>query len=182
MSGSADQNSQIRRQRGSALIFALIFMSVLAGMALAGVDAALLGTRMALNYRDADRVLNSAEALLMALDAALIEQVGSEGLQSTLEGLPSSEVRIAVPPEIAKITGTVAMSYQAVAVGFDFASTPSGEDAVTCGVLYRLSVQATGRRPGTQAQPGLQRQGCCRDSASCETGDFMSLGRSWWVE
>ena len=59
------------RQRGSALLLALIFMAVLARMALSAVDAALLGTSLALNYRNHDRVFHGAEAMLMALDTAL---------------------------------------------------------------------------------------------------------------
>lgn len=167
-------------QRGSALLFALVFMAVLARMALSGLDAALLGTQAALNYRDIDRVFHTAEALLVAVDSSLLERIETDGLQTTLDTLSGTEVEIVLSPESVKQLDTAAVSYQAEALGFSM--QPSGEvDASggSCGSLYRLTLRASGRRAGTQVNLGLERQVCCDDEVACEAGEFVSISRSW---
>ncbi|HDZ10292.1 pilus assembly PilX family protein [Pseudohongiella sp.] len=168
-----------QRQRGSALLLTLIFMAVLARMALSAVDAALLGTSLALNYRDHDRVFHAAEALLFALDSSLLARVQSDGLQVTLSTLSDVEVSIVMSPGMMENSGATKMSYQAVSAGHDFYFSAPGAPAVTCGPLYQLAVRASGVRPGTDVGLGLERRVCCVDALACEAGDFASTNRQW---
>lgn len=168
------------RQRGSALLLALIFMAVLARMALSAVDAALLGTSLALNYRNHDRVFHGAEAMLMALDTALLTHIQTGGLQVTLDSLPTTAIAIGVPAEIRQDAGIDLLRYQVYAGETGFATTaPAPSAARVCGLLYRLVAQATGVRPGTRVKLSLQRHACCVDWQACESGDFESLSRVW---
>lgn len=167
------------QQRGSALLLALIFMVVLARIALWAVDAALLGTSLTLNYRDHDRVFHSAEALLFALDSSFLARIKTEGLQVTLDTLAGSEVAIAMSPAMIEQAGAVYVSYQAdnVVHAVEFPAVPT--DEASCGPLYQLAVQAAGVRPGTVVGLSLERQVCCVDAIACEAGDFASTRRQW---
>lgn len=168
------------RQRGSALLLTLIFMAVLARMALSAVDSALLGTSLALNYRNHDRVAHGADALLAALDASLLTDISSRGLEVTLGTLPAAWVEIGLPAWAGSDAGIQLLRYQAVAGEISAGQSLPGQPAApVCGLLYQLDVQATGVRPGTQASLSLQRRACCTDIAACETGDFLSLHRAW---
>tara|TARA_R100001039_G_C1852882_1_gene113914 strand:- start:2084 stop:2563 length:480 start_codon:yes stop_codon:yes gene_type:complete len=155
-------------------------MAVLARMALSAVDAALLGTSLALNYRDHDRVFHGAEALLTALDTELLANIQASGLQATLNTLPTTAVAISVPPVIRDDTGVEVLHYQVYPGDSSSAVTDlTGSASSGCAQLYHLVVQATGVRPGTQVRLGLQRHACCADSLACEAGDFDSLRRVW---
>ncbi|MEX0738474.1 MAG: PilX N-terminal domain-containing pilus assembly protein [Pseudohongiella sp.] len=170
----------MKSQRGSVLLFALIFMAVLASMALSGMDAASLATRSALNYRDHDRAFRTAESLLTALDASLLGLIRREGLSVAMDGLTGSETDIVMSPGAVETTGTSTAVYRADAAGFSVAPlADTAVDAVVCGPLYRVSVQASGRRPGTVISLVLERRICCDDMAACEAGDFVSMERSW---
>lgn len=164
------------QQCGSALLLALVFIAVLARMALSAIDSALLGTTLALNYREYDRVFNTAESLLIALDASLLERIESDGLQVTLDTFSASEHVIVMPAPSVDDTGTSVLSYQGVTFGF-----PSQHEipADGCGPLYQFVVQATGLRPTSQVSLGLRRTVCCDDKVACEAGDFMSMNRRW---
>lgn len=164
------------QQRGSALLLALVFMAVLARMALSGIDGALLGTTLALNYREHDRVFHTAESLLMALDASLLERIESDGLQVTVDTFSASEHVIVMPAQSVDDTGVSVLSYQGVM--FEF---PSQHDtpADGCRPVYQFVVQATGLRPATRVRLGLQRVVCCDDDVACEAGDFTSMHRRW---
>lgn len=170
----------LSRQRGSALLLTLIFMAVLARMALSAVDSALLGTSLAINYRNHDRVAHGADALLIALDASLLAGISSRGLQVTLGTLSSDWVEVGLPPWAGADAGIEVLRYQAVAGEVSAGHLQSTQTAApVCGLLYQLEVQATGVRPGTQASLSLQRRACCTDMTACETGDFLSLHRAW---
>lgn len=167
-------------QHGSALLFALVMMAVLATMALSAVDSALLGTQAAMNYRDHDRVFHTAESLVFALDSALLEQIESDGLSPALDGLSGAEVEIVMSPALVKQTGTAVVGYQTEAAGFifDFSSATDATDVV-CGPLYRVSVRASDSRQGAEVTLGLERLACCDNKVACEAGDFVSLSRLW---
>lgn len=168
------------KQRGSALLLVLVFMVVLTRMALSAVDSALLGTSLALNYRDHDRVFHTADALLTALDSVLMVRIRSEGLQVTLDTLMGAEVGIEMSVAAIEQSGVAVLTYHADAADFmpDVAADTSSTAAV-CGLLYQLTVRASGVRPGTQIQLGLERQVCCDDAPGCEAGEFVSTRRQW---
>lgn len=169
-------------QGGSALLLALIFMAVLARMALSAVDSALLGTALALNYRDHDRVFQGAEAFLMATDAALLARIQREGLSMTLDSLSASalwmETEAALWP--AEEGGPLSLRYRMTAGQFSVGSTADPAPVVpACWTLYHIDVQASGVKAGTHVELGLQRQACCASAPACEDGDFVALNRVW---
>lgn len=168
------------KQSGSVLILALILMTVMARMALSAVDAALLGTSLALNYRHHERTFHDAEALLVAVDSALLAGIRTRGLQVTLDTLPVPWADIHMSPAADERTLAARLRYRVHATGAGFlSSTAAGADTPVCGLLYRVEVQATGVQPGTQATLSLQRQACCTDASACDAGDFLSLDRAW---
>jgi Tfp pilus assembly protein PilX len=177
---AGDAGGSGSQQSGSVLLLALILMTVMARMALSAVDAALLGTSLALNYRHHERTFHDAEALLVAVDSALLAGIRTHGLQVTLDTLPLSRTDIRMPPAAGESALAARLRYRVHATGDEFLSARVA-DAVTpvCGLLYRLEVQATGVQPGSQVTLSLQRQACCTDAPACDAGDFLSLDRAW---
>jgi len=168
------------QQSGSVLLLALLLMTVMARMALSAVDAALLGTSLALNYRHHEHAFHSAEALLVAVDSSLLAGIQTHGLQVTLDTLPLPWADLSMLPAANENALAVRLRYRVHATGAEFLSSMAA-DAVTpiYGLLYRVEVQATGVQPGTQANLSLQRQACCSDALACDAGDFLSLDRVW---
>lgn len=168
------------RQRGSALLLALIFLAVLARMALSAVDAALLGSSLAFNYRNHDRLFHGAEALLVAVDASLLSDIKSRGLQVTLDTLPTGLTEVEMPLWVREEAGVEVLHYQVYPGDTTFdALSPMSSASTLCGLLYQLDVQADGVRPGTHIRLKLRRGACCANSQACEAGDFVSLSRDW---
>jgi Tfp pilus assembly protein PilX len=168
------------QQSGSVLLLVLILMAVMARMALSAVDAALLGTSLALNYRHHERVFHSAEALLVAVDSSILADIRTHGLQATLETLPLPWADLSMSSAAGERALTARLRYRVHDTGDEILSAMAA-DAVTpiCGLLYRVEVQASGVQPGTQATLSLQRQACCTDALACDAGDFLSLDRAW---
>jgi len=168
------------QQRGSALLMTLIFMAVLARVALSAVDAASLGTSLVLNYRDHERVFSSAEALLFAVDARLLQRIQIDGPQAALDAVPEAEVELGVPPAASLESGAAMLAYQIHVVDFMAGRGPDGgADGVYCNPLYQLTVRASGLRAGTRVRLSLERSACCSDNATCAAGDFYSMSRRW---
>lgn len=168
-----------QQQRGSVLLLTLVFMAVLARMALSAVDAGLLGMSLALNYRDRDRVFHAAEALLFALDSSLLERIQADGLQVTLSTLTGREVTIVMSPGMTEKSGAAEIVYQVVNAGHTFDFSVAGVPPVACGPLYQVIVRASGVRADTRVALSLERSVCCVDAIACETGDFVLTNRQW---
>ena len=64
----------MQRQRGSSLLFCLLFLTVLTMLAVSGMESTVLEQRMAANTMDRQRAFHAAESALQAAEAWLMLQ------------------------------------------------------------------------------------------------------------
>lgn len=183
------------RQVGSILLVVLVYLLVMAGIALSVLEKAQLAQRLEYNFSDRGRAFHAAESALLVGEKMFLEAQPESASPSDAAGWPPVAEQIidcalvnqpAMSSSVHSLSGFDMLAHAPVyriqsdwvVQDQDLADTNEEPQLAHCGELYQAQSCGYGRRIQTVVHLAVRVYACCDVPQGCANAEFYAYARS----